>query len=273
MKVNTSFYKTRYYLITELVKLHQSFEMRTSFSEPINVNCFQTTELSGDRSILLVEDEPKIADSLKLGLTENGYSVSLAYDGNIGYKLYNAERFDLIILDINLPGMNGYDLCKAIRAKDTQTPIIMLTALGALNDKIEGYDAGADDYIVKPFEFKEILLKARVLLKRTLNQNVPVGNFLKAADLEMNLDSKDVKRGEKVITLTTKEFQLLEYLLRNKNKVVSRADIALKVWDIDFDTNTNVIDVYINYLRNKVDKPFEQKLIQTQVGMGYILRD
>ena len=169
--------------------------------------------------------------------------------------------------------MNGYDLCKAIRAKDTQTPIIMLTALSALNDKIEGYDAGADDYIVKPFEFKEILLKARALLKRTLNQNLPIGNFLKAADLEMNLDSKEVKRGDNAISLTTKEFQLLEYLLRNKNKVVSRADIALKVWDIDFDTNTNVIDVYINYLRNKVDKPYEQKLIQTQVGMGYILRD
>lgn len=229
--------------------------------------------MSSERKILLVEDEPKIADSLKLGLTENGYSVSLAYDGNIGYKLFHSEPFDLVILDINLPGMNGYDLCRAIRIKDNQVPIIMLTALSALNDKIEGYDAGADDYIVKPFEFKEILLKTRALLKRTLNQNVPVGNFLKAADLEMNLDSKEVKRENTAITLTTKEFQLLEYLLRNKNKVVSRADIALKVWEIDFDTNTNVIDVYINYLRNKVDKPFDQKLIQTQVGMGYILRD
>ncbi len=247
--------------------------MITPIINPISVNCLQNIDLSSERKILLVEDEPKIADSLKLGLSESGYTVSLAYDGNIGYKLYNTERFDLIILDINLPGMNGYDLCKAIRSKDSQTPVIMLTALGALNDKIEGYDAGADDYIVKPFEFKEVLLKARALLKRTLNQNLPVGNFLKAADLEMNLDSKEVKREDKVITLTTKEFQLLEYLMRNKNKVVSRADIALKVWDIDFDTNTNVIDVYINYLRNKVDKPFEQKLIQTQVGMGYILRD
>jgi DNA-binding response OmpR family regulator len=149
----------------------------------------------------------------------------------------------------------------------------MLTALNSLNDKIEGYDAGADDYIVKPFEFKELLMKIRVLLKRTMNQTFPSGTLLKAADLEMNLDSKEVKRGDKSIQLTAKEFQLLEYLLRNKNKVVSRADIAVNVWDIDFDTNTNVIDVYINYVRNKVDKPFFDKLIQTQVGMGYILKE
>jgi two-component system, OmpR family, copper resistance phosphate regulon response regulator CusR len=226
-----------------------------------------------ERKILLVEDEHKIADTLKLGLIENGYYVEVAYDGNIGYKLFTAHHFNLIILDINLPGMNGYELCKAIRQQNSSIPVIMLTALNALNDKIEGYDAGADDYLVKPFEFKELLLKIRVLLKRTMSQNIPVGNVLKAADLEMNLDSKEVIRGEKKINLTAKEFQLLEYLLRNKNKVVSRADIAINVWDIDFDTNTNVIDVYINYVRNKVDKKFDKKLIQTQVGMGYILKD
>ena len=229
--------------------------------------------LAGEKKILLVEDERKIADTLKLGLSENGYAVSVAYDGNIGYKIFRADAFDLVILDINLPGMNGYELCKEIRSVNTKVPVIMLTALSALNDKIEGYDAGADDYIVKPFEFKELLLKVRVLLKRTSNDNLPVGNLLKAADLEINLDTKEVKRGNDAITLTAKEFQLLEYLLRNKNRVVSRADIALNVWDIDFDTNTNVIDVYINYLRNKIDKRYEQKLIQTQVGMGYILRD
>jgi DNA-binding response OmpR family regulator len=149
----------------------------------------------------------------------------------------------------------------------------MLTSLSTLNDKIEGYDAGADDYIIKPFEFKELLVKIRVLLKRTMNHQVPVGNLLKAADLVMNLDSKEVKRGNDVINLTAKEFQLLEYLLRNKNKVVSRASIAVNVWDIDFDTNTNIIDVYISYLRNKIDKPYERKLIQTHVGMGYILKE
>jgi two-component system, OmpR family, copper resistance phosphate regulon response regulator CusR len=226
-----------------------------------------------DRKILLVEDEQKIADTLKMGLTEAGYVADVAYNGTIGWKLFQSQRFDLVVLDINLPGMNGYDLCKSIRQQNAQIPVIMLTALGSLGDKIEGYDAGADDYIVKPFEFRELLMKIRVLLKRTLNQNIPVGTVLKAADLEMNLDSKEVRRDNTTINLTAKEFQLLEYLLRNKNRVVSRSDIAINVWDIDFDTNTNVIDVYINYIRNKVDKHFDQKLIYTQVGMGYILKD
>jgi two-component system copper resistance phosphate regulon response regulator CusR len=226
-----------------------------------------------ERKILIVEDEQKIADTLKLGLAENGYHVEVAYDGSIGYRLFEKNSFNLVVLDINLPGMNGYELCKRIRNQDPHIPIIMLTALSGLSDKVEGYDSGADDYMIKPFEFKELLLKIRALLKRTMNQSLPVGTLLKAADLEMNLDSKDVKRGDLSINLTAKEFQLLEYLLRNKNRVVSRADIAINVWDIDFDTNTNVIDVYISYLRNKVDKNFTNKLIQTQVGMGYILRE
>lgn len=226
-----------------------------------------------ERKILIVEDERKIADTLKLGLEEHGYYVEVAYDGSIGWKLFDNHDFNLVVLDINLPGINGYELCKRIRSKDTQVPVIMLTALTTLNDKIEGYDAGADDYVIKPFEFRELLMKIRVLLKRTTSQHLPVGNVLKAGDLEMNLDSKEVKRDGILVSLTAKEFQLLEYLLRNKNKVVSRADIAVNVWDIDFDTNTNVIDVYINYLRNKVDKPFDNKLIQTQVGMGYVLKE
>ena len=225
------------------------------------------------RKILIVEDERKIADTLKFGLSEFGFYVEVAYDGTLGYHLFNAQDFNLVILDINLPGMNGYDLCKAIRLKDQHIPIIMLTAMIALKDKIEGYDSGADDYMVKPFEFKELLLKIRALLKRTMNQALPVGNVLKASDLEMNLDSKEVRRDGKIINLTTKEFQLLEYLLRNKNRVVSRVDIAISVWDVDFETNTNVIDVYISYLRNKVDKDFKHKLIQTHVGMGYILKE
>ena len=225
------------------------------------------------RKILIVEDEKKIADTLKFGLTEVGFHVEVAYDGTLGHHLFNAQEFNLVILDINLPGMNGYDLCKAIRLKDQHVPIIMLTSMIALTDKIEGYDSGADDYMVKPFEFKELLLKIRVLLKRTMNQSLPVGNVLKASDLEMNLDSKEVKRDDKIINLTTKEFQLLEYLLRNKNKVVSRVDIAINVWEVDFETNTNVIDVYLSYLRNKIDKEFDHKLIQTHVGMGYILKE
>lgn len=226
-----------------------------------------------ERKILIVEDERKIADALKFGLAEKGYMVDVAYDGKIGYRLFQAHKFNLIILDINLPGLNGFELCKLVRTSDANIPIIMVTSLLTLSDKTEGYDSGADDYIAKPFEFKELLLKIRALLKRTMNQTLPTGNLLKAHDLTMNLDSKEVKRGEKKINLTAKEFQLLEYLLRNKNRVLSRSDIALNVWTIDFDTHTNVIDVYINYLRNKIDKPFDEKLIQTYFGMGYILKE
>jgi two-component system, OmpR family, copper resistance phosphate regulon response regulator CusR len=226
-----------------------------------------------ERKILIVEDEQKIADTLKRGLNENGYEVEVAYDGKLGYRVFLSQPFNLIVLDVNLPGINGYELCRNIRSADPHIPIIMLTALSHLSDKVEGYDAGADDYMIKPFEFKELLLKIRALLKRTMNQQLPVGTVLKADDLEMNLDSKEVTRNGEVISLTAKEFQLLEYLMRNKNRVVSRVDISMNVWDIDFDTNTNVIDVYISYLRNKIDKKFEKKLIQTQIGMGYILKD
>lgn len=226
-----------------------------------------------DIRILLVEDEKKIADSLKQGLTEHGYKVETAYDGNAGRKLFETEHFDLVILDINLPGMSGYDLCKKIRNRNPLIPVVMLTAMSTTDDKIEGFDAGADDYIVKPFDFKELLVRIRALLKR-IHLNAPTpGNTLKVGDLIMNLDSKEVFRGGNGISLTAKEFQLLEYLVRNRNKVVSRADIALNVWDIDFDTKTNVIDVYVNFLRKKLDNDFEKKIIYTQVGVGYILKE
>lgn len=224
-------------------------------------------------SILLVEDEQRIADTLRFGLKENGYDVETAYDGDIGYRLFQSRPFDLVILDVNLPGMNGYELCKNIRVQNANVPVIMLTALSAIDDKIDGYDAGADDYILKPFEFRELTMKIRVLLRRTVDSQLPTGNMLHAGDLVMNLDTKEVSRGDEAVVLTSKEFQLLEYLLRNKNRVVSRADIAVNVWDIDFDTNTNIIDVYINYVRNKIDKPFPEKLIHTQVGMGYVLKE
>ncbi len=225
-----------------------------------------------DINILIVEDEKKIADSLKQGLTENSFLAEVAYDGVMGWKLFRNQPFDLVILDINLPGMNGYELCKAIRSANDAVPVVMLTAMSAVEDKIEGFDAGADDYIIKPFDFRELLVRIRALLKR-IHTTVATGTLLKAGDLVMNLDSKEVTRNEQVISLTAKEFQLLEYLLRNKNRVVSRADIALQVWDIDFDTRTNVIDVYVNYLRKKIDKGFDEPLIHTQVGMGYILKD
>jgi DNA-binding response OmpR family regulator len=225
------------------------------------------------QKLLIIEDEPKIADTLKLGLSEVGYEADVAYDGINGEQLFRNNEYDLVILDINLPGINGYQLCKDFRTTDSHTPIIMLTSLVELEDKVEGYEAGADDYIVKPFEFKELLLKIKVFLKRATNQSSSEPVVLAAGDLELNTESKEVRRGHKLINLTAKEFQLLEFLLQKKNKVVSRNDIATNVWGIDFDTNTNVIDVYINYLRNKIDKPFEQKLIVTQIGMGYILKD
>lgn len=228
--------------------------------------------LPDEVKILLVEDERKIAETLKKGLTEQQYHVELCYDGIIGKKLFETHSFDIIILDINIPGINGYELCKIIRSRNERVPIIMLTALSSTDDKIEGFDAGADDYVVKPFDFKELLVRIRALLKR-IHQMPQTGNILKVDDVVMNLDSKEVTRLGKPIALTAKEFQLLEYLVRNKNRVVSRADIALNVWDIDFDTKTNVIDVYVNFLRKKLDKEFDQKLIHTQVGMGYILKD
>jgi two-component system, OmpR family, copper resistance phosphate regulon response regulator CusR len=163
-------------------------------------------------------------------------------------------------------------LCKTIRSIDPKVPVMMLTAMSAVEDKIEGFEVGADDYIIKPFDFRELLVRIRALLKR-IHSTVATGVQLKADDLIMNLDTKEVVRGGKPIQLTAKEFQLLEYLLRNKNRVLSRADIALNVWDIDFDSGTNVIDVYVNYLRKKIDKNFETPLIHTQVGMGYILKD
>jgi two-component system, OmpR family, copper resistance phosphate regulon response regulator CusR len=226
-----------------------------------------------ETKILIIEDEQKIADTLKYGLIENGYMAEAAYTGKAALQLFSRNVYQLLLLDINLPDINGFDLCKMIRSENEQVPIIMLTALNSINHKLEGYETGADDYIPKPFEFKELLMKIKVLVKRTNQQEKSASNVLKADDLEMNLDSKSVTRNNKVIGLTAKEFQLLEYLLKNRNRVLSRADIAVNVWDIDFDTNTNVIDVYINYLRNKIDKNFQHKLIHTQIGMGYVLRD
>lgn len=223
--------------------------------------------------VLLVEDEKKIADSIAKGLQELDYYVETAYDGKIGLRLFENNRFNIVITDINLPGINGYDLCKMIRSRNSHIPVIMLTAFSTTDDKIEGFDAGADDYMVKPFEFKELVVRIRALLKRTMNQQLPAGNILRVGGLELNVDSKEVTRDGKPISLTAKEFQLLEYFMRNRNRVLSRGDIAEKVWELDFDTKTNVIDVYVNFLRKKVDKDHAEKLIHTQVGMGYIMKE
>ncbi len=222
-------------------------------------------------NILVVEDEPKVATFLRLGLIESGYAVKIAGDGLTGQNIFESGDFDLIILDINLPGMNGFELCREIRKTDQRVPVLMLTAMGTTKDKISGFDCGADDYLVKPFEFQELLARIRSLLKRASFMEKE-SRILKFNELEMNLDTFTVMRGGTAIDLTRKEFALLEYLLRNRGKVVSRAEIAEKVWDISFNTGTNVIDVYINFLRKKIDKDFKSKMIHTQTGVGYIIK-
>ncbi|MBW6491793.1 MAG: response regulator transcription factor [Lentimicrobium sp.] len=223
-------------------------------------------------TILIVEDHVKMADSISKGLEESGYSTEIAYDGFIGKRLSETKKFDLILLDVNLPLLNGYELCADIRLRNPEVPVIMLTAMGNTEDKLMGFERGADDYIVKPFEFMELLARIRALLKRSTNERKEQ-KILRVGDLEVNLDSKTVYRGEVAIDLTAKEFSLLEYLIRNKGKVVSKADIADKIWNIKFDTGTNVIEVYVNFLRKKIDKNFHVKLIHTHIGMGYVLKD
>lgn len=225
-----------------------------------------------ETTILVVEDEPKVASFIKLGLEENGFFVDIAYDGNIGKRMFYSKNYSLIILDVNLPLKNGIELCKEIRLKNLKVPILMLTALGTTEDKLTGFDSGADDYLVKPFEFRELLARIKSLLKR--NSTIENGsNILSFLNLEMNLETYEVKREGIKIDLTQKEFALLEYLLRNKGRVLTRLDIAEKVWDISFDTGTNVIDVYVNFLRKKIDKDFSPKLIHTQTGIGYVLKE
>lgn len=224
--------------------------------------------------LLLVEDDLRVSELIKRGLEEQGFLVTLAYDGLMGKKLMTSNSYDLIITDIVLPQMNGIELCKEIRMIWPEIPILMLTALGTTDDKIEGFDAGADDYLVKPFDFRELHARIKALLNRSAGTlQTPLMNVLKYADLEMNLQTKVVSRMGAEISLTPKEFKLLEYMLRNKERILTRTEIAEKVWDTHFDTGTNFIDVYMNYLRKKIDKNFENKLIHTKTGMGFIFKE
>lgn len=222
--------------------------------------------------ILIIEDDQRVAELIRRGLEEQDFALTVAYDGLSGKKLALQHDYDLIITDIILPKMDGLDLCKYIRQTKPDTPIIMLTALGTTDDKVEGFDAGADDYLVKPFEMRELLVRIRALLKRNNKTSKVTGSILRIDDLEMNLHTKIVKRSGQEINLTPKEFTLLEYMLQNPERVLSRVEIADKVWDTHFDTGTNFIDVYINYLRKKIDRDFDKKLIHTKSGMGFILK-
>lgn len=222
--------------------------------------------------LLVIEDEVKTANTLRRGLEENGYEVLIAYDGEAGLALAGSNSFDLIITDIIMPKINGLEFTKSLRKINSHTPIIILTALGLTADKLKGYDAGGDDYMVKPFDFEELLAKIKVLINRT--QNKPGnGNVLLYSNLKLELDTKEVFRNNTLIELTAKEYALLEFFMRNRNKVISKEDIAEKVWDLDFDTGTNIVEVYVSYLRNKIDKGFEPKLIHTKKGMGYMFRE
>ncbi|WP_425291162.1 response regulator [Spirosoma linguale] len=222
--------------------------------------------------ILVVEDEPKLASFVKKGLEEQSCEVDVAYDGQVGRNMALNNLYDVIVLDINLPKMNGFDVVQSIRQEKNRTPVLMLTAMGSVDDKLTGFEAGADDYLVKPFEFRELMARLRALTKRSSDAGMQT-NVLKVADLELDLNEKVARRGDKRIELTAKEFGLLDYLMRNRGRVVSRVDIAEKVWDIHFDTGTNVIDVYVNFLRKKIDKDFPTKLIHTVIGMGYMLKE
>ncbi|MVM30892.1 response regulator [Spirosoma sp. HMF4905] len=221
--------------------------------------------------ILLVEDEVSLASFIRKGIESEGYEIELAYDGLIGQRLAFINLYDVIVLDINLPHINGFDLCRQIKQHAPHQAVLLLTALDSLADKESGFGAGADDYLVKPFEFRELVLRIKALARRN-SDFAGLKTVLRVADLELDTEAHSVTRAGKRIDLTAREYALLEYLMINQGRTVSRVDIAEKVWDLHFDTNTNVIDVYINYLRKKIDKEFSPKLLHTIVGMGYVLR-
>ena len=219
--------------------------------------------------ILIVEDEKKVAAFIKKGLEEETYAVDIATDGEEGFHLGERNQYDLIILDLMLPKINGLDILSSLRSQNIETPILLLTAKDSVEDKVEGLNQGADDYLTKPFAFSELLARIRVLLRRGKSESKTT---LEIADLTLNLVSHKVSRGNEEIELTGKEYSLLEYFMRNQEKVLTRTMIAEHVWDYNFDTFTNVIDVYVNHLRKKIDKNFSTKLLHTLRGVGYVMK-
>ncbi|MCA9277578.1 MAG: response regulator transcription factor [Phycisphaeraceae bacterium] len=216
--------------------------------------------------VLIVEDNPKIAAGLQKGLQENGFAADIAHEGFSGEELAAGGEYDVIILDLMLPDRDGVEVCRNLRRRKISTPVLMLTALSGTDDKVAGLDAGADDYLTKPFEFEELLARVRALLRRG---EASEGRVLKFEDLELDLYSRHARRGERDVELSNKEFALLEYLMRTPNRVLSRAQISEKVWDMNFDASSNVIDVYVSSLRKKVDRGFDRELIHTVKGAGY----
>jgi len=224
-------------------------------------------------NLLIIEDERKTADSLKKGLEESGYEVDVAYDGLAGLSLAKSNRYNLIVSDIVLPKLNGVELCRQITQMGSAVPILLLSALDHKDDVVNGLEAGADDYLTKPFDFRELIARVRVLTRRKDASASTSSSVLSFSDISVNLGSKEVTRAGRPIELTAKEFKLLEYFMKAPNAVISRAELAKEIWNIDFNTGTNIVEVYINYLRNKIDKPFAKKLIHNLHGMGYILKE
>lgn len=226
------------------------------------------------KKILIIEDDRRIAQNISRGLLDEGYETEIVYEGTNGRQIALQQDFDLVLLDINLPGLNGFEICRSLRQEKPAMPIIMLTAMGEVEDKIEGLQLGADDYIVKPFDFRELSARVATCLRRAdLLRKTDSDDVLRIADLTVNVSTKVVKRQNRYIDLTAKEFSLLECLLRNRGRVISKMDLAEQVWNLNFDPGTNVVEVYINYLRKKVDKDFDQKLIHTRPGLGYMIKD
>jgi DNA-binding response OmpR family regulator len=221
--------------------------------------------------VLLVEDDPKISAFVKIGLESNDFIVDLAYDSPIGEKLATSRKYDVIILDVVIPGISGFELCKNIRNKSILTPIIMLTSLDSVEDKVQGFDCGADDYLAKPFNFQELLARIKALNRR--NREAIVKPVLKVAGLEVDSIARKVRRDGKLINLTATEYKILELLTENKDKVFDRIQIAEKIWGFSFNSGTNIIDVHINSLRKKIDRDFDTKLIHTRKGFGYVLSE
>jgi len=219
--------------------------------------------------ILVVEDEPGVAHFIRQGLTEAGHAVDVARDGQEGLDYALAAEYDVMVMDIMLPRMNGLDLLREVRRRGIKTPVLLLTARDAIDDRVKGLDAGADDYLVKPFAFPELLARIRALLRRPPLQTDSV---LKVGDLEMDVAERKVSRGGKPIELTPREFSLLEFLMRHPNQVLTRTQIAEHVWNFDFYSDSNVVDVYIGYLRRKIDRGFAYPLIHTVRGVGYSLK-
>jgi two-component system copper resistance phosphate regulon response regulator CusR len=221
--------------------------------------------------VLVIEDEQQVASFIKQGLEEQLFDVDVAYDGKMGERIALSRDYDVVLLDLVIPGINGFDLCKILKKEKPAIPVLMLTTLSTTSDKVSGFDAGADDYLLKPFEFEELIARLKALVRRPAVSGVSYNNILRFEDLRLDTEKKLAKRHDKAIKLSAKEFSLLLYFMQNPGKVITRAELAEKIWNIKFETNTNVVEVYINMLRNKIDKDFEPKLVQTRIGLGYVL--